>query len=114
LGIPLDVLSFHTERLPPDIKRETVSEERVLAVYKAFRREFKGGGNSGHEAGSRPCRALPAPPEALTIAIKRATGPTRGEADFVVSRASQPAIRKERRCTTNCAGGFWRLRPRHR
>jgi transcriptional regulator with XRE-family HTH domain len=44
LGIPLDVLYFQAERLPPDIKRETASEEQVQAAYKAFRRELKGGG----------------------------------------------------------------------
>ena len=44
LGIPLDVLYFQAERLPPDIKREAASEERVQAAYKAFRRELKGGG----------------------------------------------------------------------
>src|ERR1700730_12718601 len=39
LGIPLDVLYFHAERMPADRKQDDASEERILAAYQAFRRE---------------------------------------------------------------------------
>jgi transcriptional regulator with XRE-family HTH domain len=44
LGIGADLLYFQAERMPADFKREGVPEERILAAYKAFRREIYAGG----------------------------------------------------------------------
>jgi transcriptional regulator with XRE-family HTH domain len=40
LHIPADILYFLAERMPPDVKRPSLPEERILAAYKAFRREI--------------------------------------------------------------------------
>jgi transcriptional regulator with XRE-family HTH domain len=40
LKVPPDVLYFLAERMPSDIKRAKVPEERVLAAWAAFRREI--------------------------------------------------------------------------
>jgi transcriptional regulator with XRE-family HTH domain len=43
LKIPADVLYFLAGRTPPDIPRENVAEETMLAAYAAFRREISKG-----------------------------------------------------------------------
>jgi HTH-type transcriptional regulator, competence development regulator len=40
LGIPVEILYYQAERMPSDLKRENVSEERIMAAYQAFRREI--------------------------------------------------------------------------
>jgi transcriptional regulator with XRE-family HTH domain len=40
LGIPVEILYYQAERMPSDLKRDDVSEERVMAAYQAFRREI--------------------------------------------------------------------------
>src|SRR5277367_1903050 len=44
LGIPVEVLYFHAERMPADLKQDDASEERILAAYQAFRREIRASG----------------------------------------------------------------------
>jgi transcriptional regulator with XRE-family HTH domain len=45
LKIPTDVLYFLAGRTPPDIQRENIPEERILAAYGAFRRELSAAPN---------------------------------------------------------------------
>ena len=40
LDIPVDVLYYLAERMPPDFKRPNLPEERILAAHEAFRREL--------------------------------------------------------------------------
>jgi transcriptional regulator with XRE-family HTH domain len=40
LGIPVEILYYQAERMPQDLIRDDISEERVLAAYQAFRREI--------------------------------------------------------------------------
>jgi transcriptional regulator with XRE-family HTH domain len=40
LDIPVDILYFQAERMPADLKRNDVPEERILAAFRAFRREI--------------------------------------------------------------------------
>jgi transcriptional regulator with XRE-family HTH domain len=40
LGIPVEILYYQAERMPSDLIRDDVSEERVMAAYQAFRREI--------------------------------------------------------------------------
>jgi transcriptional regulator with XRE-family HTH domain len=40
LGIPVEILYYQAERMPSDLKRDDVSEERIMAAYHAFRREI--------------------------------------------------------------------------
>jgi hypothetical protein len=40
LNVPVDVLYYLAERMPPDFKRPNVPEERILAAYETFRREL--------------------------------------------------------------------------
>jgi transcriptional regulator with XRE-family HTH domain len=44
LGIPVEVLYFHADRMPADLKQDEASEERILAAYQAFRREIRAPG----------------------------------------------------------------------
>jgi|ERR1700677_1260762 transcriptional regulator with XRE-family HTH domain len=38
LNIPVDVLYYLAERMPPDCKRENIPEERIQAAFEAFRK----------------------------------------------------------------------------
>ena len=40
LGIPVEILYYQAERMPQDLIRDDISEERVMAAYQAFRREI--------------------------------------------------------------------------
>ena len=40
LGIPVEILYYQAERMPSDLIRDDVSEERIMAAYQAFRREI--------------------------------------------------------------------------
>jgi transcriptional regulator with XRE-family HTH domain len=40
LGIQVEILYYQAERMPADLIRDDVSEERILAAYGAFRREI--------------------------------------------------------------------------
>jgi transcriptional regulator with XRE-family HTH domain len=41
LGISVEILYYQTERMPSELIRDDVSEERIMAAYQAFRREIK-------------------------------------------------------------------------
>jgi transcriptional regulator with XRE-family HTH domain len=43
LGVPLEVLQFYAGRLPADLspERHDPSHERIVAAYRAFRRELQ-------------------------------------------------------------------------
>lgn len=52
LSLEADLLYFAAGKVPSDIKPTDAAEERVLAAYRAFRRELKGRGRN-HERGGR-------------------------------------------------------------
>ena len=41
LHLQLDVLYFRSERLPPDIRKRSVSDEQAAAAYRALREELR-------------------------------------------------------------------------
>lgn len=44
LHVPLDVLYFQADRLPPDLKRAGAPQKKIEAAYKAFRQALRSGG----------------------------------------------------------------------
>jgi hypothetical protein len=41
LRVPLDILYFRAERLPPDIRKGAISDQQAAAAYRALRRELR-------------------------------------------------------------------------
>jgi transcriptional regulator with XRE-family HTH domain len=41
LNVPVEVLYFHAERMPADLKQDEAPEERIVAAFQAFRREIR-------------------------------------------------------------------------
>ena len=41
LRVPLDVLYFRADRLPPDIRKGAISDQQAAAAYRALRRELR-------------------------------------------------------------------------
>ena len=46
LRVPLDVLYFRADRLPPDIRKGAISDRQAAAAYRALRRELRRPKNS--------------------------------------------------------------------
>jgi len=41
LRVPLDILYFRADRLPPDIRKGAISDQQAAAAYRALRRELR-------------------------------------------------------------------------